>query len=193
MNTGSHIGFFSVLKLLLTNYLAFLEFYIAKSKRPAFGWVIFIVGISQSFYFLMLFVESNSKGWPILILAALGLSLPVGFLLYGINGVLIHLFVRLADGLNNLRRTCDIYIYSTIPLHLTYIGLYLLDSLVMENTLYSDSPDPNFFLMWLILTRLSSLFSIVLLYRGVRLVQNAEDIKATIIFLILPLVFLFWF
>ena len=132
------------------------------------------------------FFNANADSqWPLMVLFAALLGIPIGYLYYKIGGALFHIPVLLANGYRRLNVSQNIFLYSGISLYiaalvwrvisLVWFGRFTLDesSLLMTSGLC-------------ILTGAALIHFVVLAYIGVTALQETIRWRSVVLIIVVP-------
>jgi Flp pilus assembly protein TadD len=120
-------------------------------------------------------------------LGALVIGLLIGFIDMIFNGLTIHIFAKLAGGVGKIRESFNLALYAGIPVYLLILLYFLLRYLVDGWSANYADIGIGFTFIKFILFELVLIYSIVLCYKGVRVLHQLKRAPAIFFFLLLPI------
>lgn len=184
----AQIGFISVFRMIFGNYERFLNHYIAKEKAPARYTMIFLMGLAFNLSFASEITGSNFfYGWHMITLYILVFSIPMGYLLYWLEGSFFHILVRIAKGKDSFKKTRLIVLYSELPSLLVSIPISLTVMMLFETSILTPERSPILVLSLGFIMLCGSIYSIALTYQGIKTIHCVDKDKSVILFLVLPI------
>jgi hypothetical protein len=182
---------FMFFKTFFGRYSDFLKNHILKKRPPYFFFILWLYGASRFFERLEVGVATgqtfNITNWVGAWFMAAIAGFIIGFIGYYVLGSIYHLFVRLAGGVKDWNASRNIFLYSYMPMILVSILSVLSEMIVYGNRFFDGITSFGWNMVWLVLTLVALIYSLVLSYKGVVLIQKTGKIKSVIIFIVLPI------
>lgn len=178
-------------KKFFTRYEKFCKKYLTLEKPPYLFFVIWLAGISK----IVDSVSTSENGseifgdwlaiWPF----AVVFGIVGGFFMYYVPGLVYHALMRLSGGKKGWRISANLSIFSMLPFMLTNIIFYIIFSLYLGNE-YLFTEEINIVeLIFFISILITTMYSIILGYRGAIIVKKTKPVRSIVFLLVIPLIF----
>ncbi len=191
---ASKISVKELLKEYIFDYKKFLGSHLEK-KTPKFLlmaiWLFGVAHLSGNLDLAILkpghpqWLDSWLTVWPILFF----LGLILGLFIYLAIGYLYHLFVKFSGGKTNILASRRIFIYSTMPFSFILVLYKVCCMSVYGNDYFVKPISENLVFFWLALLSIAYVFSIYLLYVGIKKVHQTKLVRGFIFFVIVPAIY----
>lgn len=185
---GDKINFFEYFKNCYTNFSKFAQEYLVTEKPKYLILVIWVLGIGNVANNLTI---SDSSTWGEVWTTAIFGGILTGVVNYYIAGWFYHLRVGWSKGVGTIDTSRNIYIFSSLPVAVTGIGLLLFNHMVYGNDYfdlyYLDSSSVDIIFGLLALAAFA--YSIYISYQAVRNVMHVQKKRGMFWFVIAPTIF----
>lgn len=190
MDTKASLGIIN----FFTNFPAYARTNLSEglSSCPLWFLVLWIIGSGASIDRIVTKVVTTdgsqyaALGWPVIwgIIWVLGpLS---GIFVYGLQGGVFHLLVRLSGGGEGFSTSANSFIYSRIPLYLVLIASTVLETFLYGAKYFEGYSEPTLDSIILVLTLGGILFAIINCWRSAKINQGVKPVRGVIFLLVLP-------
>lgn len=182
--------FIKFIKEFFINYKDFIKIHLTTKKPPFLFLIIWLLGICsainriESKYIYSL--DYQVKNWIVFWLIVFVGGIIIGYLQYWILGALYHLKVWFSGGIKNFKTSRYLFLYTGIPIYVIVLLTAIFNNITYGNRYFIEPTNHLLDSAWAILLIIGIIYSIILSYRGVRLLLKTKYIRSIIFFIILP-------
>ncbi|MEK7448749.1 MAG: tetratricopeptide repeat protein [Planctomycetota bacterium] len=174
----------------LFRYKHFLRTYLAIDNLPFFYLTLWLTGMARIINKMEFKQKYPSDNWIIVWLVIMLGGIVAGFLYYWVTGTVYHWFARLSGGARNYRLSRYILLYSFLPYHLIIIFSIIINMIIYGNKYFAGNTNTILNYVEFGITLIVLVYSLILSFIGIRVLQQTKLIRSVIFFIILPIILL---
>jgi hypothetical protein len=186
-----HLTFPDVVKFVFLDFVGFARLYLVRPKPPLMYIVVWLIGMDAVIGGIELGYiyagQYDLDNWFYAWLRIIMGGPLIGIFRYWLVGTLFHVIVVAAGGQGIARTSRYIVLYALLPVTVTNLSIKIIQMLMYQNGYFTGERNPVAEGLFGIVMMAAYVFTIVLCYRGMRAIQQADRRRSIIMLGLLAL------
>jgi len=189
--TPRSLTFPDVIKLVVVDFVGFARQYLGRPNPPLMYITVWLIGMDAVAGGIELGYiyggQYDVDNWFFAWIRIIAVGMPIGVFRYWVVGSMFHLVVIAAGGHGLFRTSRYILLYALMPASVINLSIKILQMLLYQNGYFAGERNTAVEGVFGIAMMAAYVFTIVLCYRGMRAVQQADARRSITMLVLLSL------